>query len=111
MIERRYRPCDQATRRSRCKETGHSSRERRFNDEPANAMCYRKKGSGTIGNDSCIRQHSLGVFFFLFPFFPTGPENGTVDILLQIQQEGLLLLARHLAPGGFDGNESRSGTA
>lgn len=73
-------------------------------------MCYRKKGSGTIGNDSCIRQHSLDVFF-LFPFFPTGPENGAVDILLQIQQEGLLLLARHLAAGGFGGNESRSGTA
>lgn len=62
-------------------------------------MCYRKKGSGTIGNDSCIRQHSLDVFFFLFPFFPTGPENGAVDILLQIQQEGFLLLGRHLAPG------------
>lgn len=27
-----------------------------------------------FGNDSCIRQHSLGVFF-LFTFFPTGPDK------------------------------------
>lgn len=37
-----------------------------LHDEPANAMCYRKKGSGTIGNDSCIRQHSLGVSFLFY---------------------------------------------
>lgn len=46
-------------------------------------------------------------FFSLF--FPTGPENGTVDIRLQIQQEGLMLLARHLASGGLV--EMRAGAA
>lgn len=62
-----------------------------------------------FGNDSCIRQHSLGVFFFLFVFFRTEPENGAVDIQLQIQQEGLLLLARHRASEGLV--EKRSGVA
>lgn len=48
-------------------------------------------------------------FFSLF--FHTGPENGAVDIRLQIQQEGLLLLARHRASGEAGRNESNCGTA
>lgn len=61
-------------------------------------MCYRKKVSGTIGNDSCIQQRSLRVFLFLFTFFLTGSENGLVDIQLQIQQEDFVLLERRRAP-------------
>lgn len=59
-------------------------------------MCYKKKGSGTIGNDSCIQQHSLGVFF-PFTFFLTVPDNGLIDNRLQIQQEDFLLLERRRA--------------
>lgn len=78
-------------------------------NEPANAMCYRKKGSGTIWQRLMHPAALARVFFFLFVFFPTEPENGAVDIQLQIQQEGLLLLARHRASEGLV--EKRAGVA
>lgn len=65
-----------------------------------------------FGNDSCIRQHSLGVFLFLFPFFLTGPENGAVEYSTSDTTRGSP--APYAPPGvrrvGWK-RESRSGTA
>lgn len=65
-------------------------------------MCYRKKGSGTIWqrlmHPAALARGLLLSFSLFFP--APGPKNGAVDIRLQIQQDGsLLLLARHRASG------------